>query len=175
MVLQMQMTVEEFLRFAEDHPDKRFDFMDGELVEVSPKPLHGRIQTILATALENYTRQHLEVGVVYTEVLHVLDGEKFIPDVCVNRARAADYLTTPPLLAAEIRSDSQSRESQRRKARAYLAHGTRLVLLVLPGERLEVFRPDQALLVLGMNDVFDGGAELPGFRLAARDLLEALA
>lgn len=170
MVLQIQMTAEEFLAFAEQHPDKRFDFIDGEMVEVSPKPLHGRIQTLFATALELYTRQH-RVGTVYTEVLHVLDGEKFIPDVCINVPSAGDYLTTPPLVAVEIRSDSQSRESQRRKARAYLQCGTRLVILVLPGEGLEIFRPGQPQQVLTAEAMLDGGEELPGFQLAVRELL----
>ncbi|HLV34148.1 MAG TPA: Uma2 family endonuclease [Spirillospora sp.] len=119
MVAQKQMTAEEFLTFAEQHPDKRFDFIDGEMVEVSPKPLHDRIQVEFATAFRLYVKQN-PIGVVYTETLHILNGEKFIPDVCINEATDADYLTTPPLVAVEIRSDSQSRESQRRKARAYI-------------------------------------------------------
>jgi Uma2 family endonuclease len=171
--MYIQMTAEEFLDFAEQHPDKRFDFMDGEIVEVSPKPLHARIQTIFATRLEAYTQEN-PVGVVYTEVLHVLDGEKFIPDVCINHPTDADYFTTPPLIAVEIRSDSQSRESQRRKALAYLKHGTKLVVLVLPVESMEVFRPGQPKLVLTADDVFDGGDELPGFKLAVSDLLVLL-
>jgi Uma2 family endonuclease len=68
---------------ADQHPDKRFDFIDGELVEVLLKPLHGQIQAAITTALVTYTQQH-PLGVVYTEVLHVLNGEKFIPDVCIN-------------------------------------------------------------------------------------------
>jgi Uma2 family endonuclease len=53
MFLQEEMTAEEFLAFAEQHPDKRFDFVDGELVEVSPKRLLGRVQTILAARFQN--------------------------------------------------------------------------------------------------------------------------
>ena len=170
MFLQQQMTAEEFIVLAEQHPDKRFDFVDGEIVEVSPKPLHGRIQVNFAVALNIYNKQN-PVGVVYTEVLHVLNGEKFIPDVCINKATDADYLTEPPLIAVEIRSDSQSRASQRRKAEAYLKHGTPLVVLVLPGEGFEVFRPGKETLVLSLDDVFDGGAELPGFKLTVRDIL----
>ncbi len=51
MFIQKEMTAEEFLAFAEQHPDKRFDFIDGEMVEVSPKPIHGRKQVIFAAAL----------------------------------------------------------------------------------------------------------------------------
>ena len=170
MTVQIQMTAEEFLAFAEQHPDKRFDFIDGEIVEVSPKPLHGQIQAAFAFALIAYNQQN-PVGVVYTEVLHVLDGEKFIPDVCINQPTRDDYLTTPPLIAVEIRSDSQSRASQRRKAQAYIAHGTSLMILVLPGEAVEVYRPGADVLVLSEDDVIDGGETLPGFRLPVSDIL----
>jgi Uma2 family endonuclease len=79
-----EMTPEEFLIFVEQHPDKHFDFIDGEMVEVSPKPLHGRKQADFTIALGAYTKQN-PVGLVYTEVLHVLNGEKFIPDVCTMK------------------------------------------------------------------------------------------
>lgn len=170
MFTHREMTAEEFLTFAEQHPDKRFDFIDGEMVEVSPKPIHGRIQVILAAALEDYTTQN-PVGVVYTEVLHVLDGEKFIPDVCVNMDSDADYLTAPPLLAVEIRSDTQSRESQRRKAQAYIGHGAGMVVLVLPGESVEVYRPDSEPRSLSASDMLDSEDVLPGFKLPLARIL----
>jgi len=155
MVIQKEMTAEEFLTFAEQHPDKRFDFIDGEIVEVSPKPQHGRKQMIFGAELESYTKQN-PVGVVYAEVLHVLNGEKFIPDLCINEDSDEDYLTTPPLFVVEIRSDSQTRESQRRKARAYICHGVKMVVLVLPGESVEVYRPDKEALILSADDELDG-------------------
>ncbi len=69
MLTYKEMTAEEFIAFVEQHPDKRFDFMDGEVVEVSPKQIHGRIQVIFAAAFSEYTRSNL-VGVVHSEVLH---------------------------------------------------------------------------------------------------------
>jgi Uma2 family endonuclease len=170
MFIQREMTPEEFLAFADQHPDKRFDFIDGEIVEVSPKPIHGRKQVLFVAALEHYTEEH-PVGVVYTEVLHVLDGEKFLPDVCVNVDSDADYLTTPPLFVVEIRSDSQTRESQRRKMRAYLKHGTKMGVLVLPGEAVEVYQPGQGVQVLLADDTLDGGDVLPGFKLPLNRIL----
>src|SRR5215813_12608435 len=101
MFVQREMTPEEFLVFADQHPDKRFDFMDGEIVEVTPKPIHGKKQIRFGTTLEQYLETHPGIGVAYSEVLHVLDGEKFIPDVCVNVDSTADYLTTPPLFVVE--------------------------------------------------------------------------
>lgn len=170
MIAQQQMSAEEFLAYAEQHPDKRFDFMDGEMVEVSPKPLHGRIHTTFILAFGAYVDQN-PVGVVYTETLHVLDGEKFIPEVAINEESDADYLTTPPLVAVEIRSDSQSRASQQRKARAYIQHGAKMVILTFPREHVEVYRPGHDPLVLSAGDTIDGGDVLPGFRLDVRVVL----
>jgi Uma2 family endonuclease len=171
MFIQKEMTAEEFLVFAEQHPDKRFDFMDGEIVEVSPKPIHGKKQVRFASALLQYLEEHPGIGVAYSEVLHVLNGEKFIPDVCVNVDSDADYLTTPPLFVVEIRSDSQSRESQRRKLRAYIRHGVKMGVLVLPGEAVEVYQPGQNTQVLSVTDTLDGGDALPGFKLPLKDIL----
>jgi len=137
------MTHEEFFAYIALHPDKRFDFIDGEMVEVSPKPMHGYIQAMLATIFNEWIKESA-VGYVFTEVLHVLNGQKFMPDVSVNRDRAKDqaYFDTPPLLAVEIRSDSQSRAAQRRKAVDYMQHGTPAVLLIMPDEQVELFTPD---------------------------------
>ena len=170
MFIQKEMTPEEFLIFADQHSDKRFDFIDGEIVEVSPKPIHGIMQVRFTVALANYIEDH-PIGQVYTEVLHVLGGEKFMPDVCINEDSTADYLTTPPLFLVEIRSDTQSRESQRRKAHAYLQHGVKMVALVLPGESVEVFRPGKPTLVLTVEDTLDGEDVLPGFQLPLSRIL----
>jgi Uma2 family endonuclease len=170
MFIQKEMTPEEFLVFAELHPDKRFDFIDGEIVEVWPKPTVARKRAIFGAELGNYIEQH-PLGTPYIGVLHVLNGEKFLPDVCINEDSTADYLITPPLFVVEIRSDSQTRESQRRKARAYIRHGVKMVVLVLPGESVEVFRPGREVLVLTVNDTLDGENVLPGFKLPLSRIL----
>lgn len=171
MFIPKEMTAEEFLLLVERHPDKRFDFVDGEIIEVSPKPVHGIKQARFTIMLGNYLEDHPELGVVYTEVLHVLNGEKFLPDVCVNIVSDADYLTTPPLFVVEIRSDSQTRESQRRKMQAYMRHGVKMGVLVLPGEAIEVYRPGKAVQVLTVDDTLDGEDVLPGFRVPLNRIL----
>jgi Uma2 family endonuclease len=171
MYVEKQMTPEEFLAFAEQHPDKRFDFIDGEMVETFSKPLQGRIRAILIAALGKYAQSN-PIGVVHTSVLHVLNGEMFIPDVSLNPTSAndADYFTTPPLVAIEIRSDSQTEAAQRRKALRYIKHGTPMVILVLPRKSVEVHRQGKSR-VLTIDDTLDGDDVLPGFKLPVRDIL----
>jgi len=174
MIGQKRMTSEEFLTLVEQYPDRRFDFVDGEIVEVSPSILHSRIQALLAALLVFYLRDHPQGLAVHTEALHDLAGTRFIPDVSVNPVgpHARPYFTEPPLLAVEIRSDTQSSEAQRRKARDYIAHGTRLVWLILPGESVEVYRPGAPVEVLTAADMLIGGDVLPGLSLQVRELLE---
>jgi Uma2 family endonuclease len=137
MFSQREMTAEEFLAFAEQYPDKRFDFIDGEIVEASPKRLHSRIQTLFTTALELYTRTN-PVGLVHTEAAARAGRRKFIPDVSVNEETDQEYFTLAPLVAVEIRSDTQSAEAQRRAFRRYIKHGTPMVILVLPRKRRDI-------------------------------------
>ena len=169
LLMREDMTPEEYLEYVALHPETHFDFIDGELVEVTPKRIHGSIQAFLARIFGNYL-EGKALGIVHTEVLHVLQGKKFQPDVSINRPTDADYFTEPPLVAVEIRSDSQSRVSQRRKARDYTRRGTPLVLLVLPHEGVEVFRPGHQREVLTVDDHLTGYDVLPGFQLAVRDL-----
>jgi len=104
-------------------------------------------------------------------VLVVLNGEKFLPDVCVAEDTEANYLNEPPLLVVEIRSDSQSREAQRRKIRAYLRYGVKMAILVLPGEGIEVYRPRKDVQTLTAEDTLDGADVLPGFKLPLKRIL----
>jgi len=171
MLLQREMTAEEFLTYADQHEDKRFDFVDGEMVEVSPKAIHGRSQSAFAKFFGIYTDQY-PVGVVYTEVLHVLGGKKMMPDVCIHVRTSDDYFNeVPPLVAVEIRSDSQSKAAQRRKALAYIDNGVKLSILVFPGEGLEVYQAGQAVKSLTAGEMLDGGDVLPGFAVPVDELL----
>ena len=167
---QKEMTAEEFLAYEDAHEFQKFDFIDGEMVEVSPKFEHGRIQNTFAGEFFIYLRQN-PIGTSVTEVLHELNGEKMMPDVCIHVTGAASYYTVAPLVAVEIRSDSQSRSAQRKKALAYLAHGTKMAIAVFPGEGLEVFRPDREPLLLTYGDTLNGDDVLPGFSVKVDGLL----
>lgn len=167
LVRTPEMTVDEFFAFLEHHPDRRFDFTDGELVEVSPKPLHGRLQAALAGLLITWAEEN-NMGIVHTETLHILNGTMFMPNISVNAALADDQSSfdTPPLLAVEIRSDTHSRVSQRRKALHYIQLGTPAVLLILPDEQIELYTAsmgDNPKTYLA-GDILENIPELPGLR-----------
>ena len=170
MLKQKEMTAEEFLAYEAQHEDKRFDFIDGEIVEVTPNDVHGRIQIEFGTEFTLYLRKN-PIGRAYSEVLHVLGGEKMMPDVCIHATETVNYFTTPPLVAVEIRSESQSKPAQRSKALAYIENGVKMSILVFPGEWLEVHRLGREPRVLTYGDTLDGDDVLPGFSVKVDELL----
>ena len=165
-----EMTPEEFLAYEAQHQDKRFDFIDGEMVEVTPNDVHGRIQIELGTEFTLYLRKN-PIGRAYTEVLHVLNGEKMMPDICIHVTGTTDYFTTPPLVAVEIRSESQTKSAQRDKALAYIRAGVKMSILIFPGEWIEVHRPDREPLKLSFGDTLNGDDVLPGFSVKVDSFL----
>jgi len=74
-----------------------------------------------------------------------LDGNKFIPDISVNAQTAHNqsHFDTPPLVAVEIRSDTQSRASQQRKAQEYIRRNTPTVMLIFPNEGIELYTKEE--------------------------------
>ena len=89
----------------------------------------------------------------------------------VHRARGRVIPREAPLLAVEIRSDSNTWRELRAKAARYLTHGTQMVWLVDTDARsLELHRADAPPQTLRGDDLIDGGATLPGFRLPVSDL-----
>lgn len=169
---QREMTAEEFLAYEEAHDLQKFDFIDGEMVEVSAKFEYGRIQVEVAGEFGTWLRQN-PIGKAYTEVLHVLGGEKMMPDVCIHNHSGNDagYFTVAPLVAVEIRSESQTRSAQRKKAAGYIKNGTKMALVIFPGEGLEVFRPNREPLALTYGDTLNGDDVLPGFNVKVDGLL----
>lgn len=162
-----RITMEQFVELVERHPDRHFDFnADGEVIEVSPKRVHSRLQARLARVLIAPAGYE-----VLTECAHDLNGWPCRPDVSIDRIGDEAIPTTAPLLAVEIKSDSNSDKDLRAKARRYLEHGTRMVWLVFPEKRIvEVYQPDADDQILTLDDALDGGVVLAGFRLALRDL-----
>jgi Uma2 family endonuclease len=77
----------------------------------------------------------------------------------------------PPDLAVEVKSPTDSKRKMRQKAEKYLELGTRLVCLVFPDEQLvEVYRADEDVREVGVDQTVDAGDLLPGFSLTVREI-----
>jgi Uma2 family endonuclease len=160
-------------------PTRKYYLIDGELrSKMSPSQLHGEIASEIARRLGNYVIER-GLGRVTVEVGYHPPGDRktvLLPDVAFEGLpRAAQpsrstYVPYMPDLAVEIVSPSQSLAESRRKAKAYLRHGTALVWLVNPADKsAEVWTATTAGApqneTIDLDGAFRGGSVLPGFSL----------
>jgi len=157
--------------------DRLLEWLDGHLVETMPSYLHSRIVTLLAQALLLYL-QGRALGELLIEARCLLPDQQaaFIPDLAFIRAERLPIadphgpLPFAPDLAVEVRSEGQSARFMLDKAQRYLAAGTYMVWLVYAQKQLvEVLMPHERHLLLP-DEVLEGGALLPDFRLPLRQL-----
>lgn len=169
MVTKDGTVIETLLELVARYPDKQFDITaEGEILEVSPKRAHSRIQVLFARYLDEYVSSNMGTAYeVLTECAHDLNGWACRPDVSVDAKGAEEIPTVAPLLAVEIKSDANTLKDLRAKARQYLAAGTALVWLVLPDKQvIEVYQPNADDQLLTAADTLTGEQALPGFSVA---------
>lgn len=87
--------------------------------------------------------------------------------------KVRDFWPAAPDLAVEVRSPGDSLPELERKARAYLAAGTRLVWIIHPLWRsASVWPGGREPARLGPDGQLDGEHVVPGFRIALADVLK---
>jgi Uma2 family endonuclease len=167
---------ETFIARAENR-ERLFELIEGEIVEKMPTELHGAIAGNIVTDLNLYLRGN-RIGRAATEARHSVDKyNDYIPDVSfildVSRPAVEEgAIAQMPDLAVEIKSPHDSLKAMRQKARYYLEHGTRLVWLVLPQQKvIEVYTPEDEYIV-GEDETLTGDDLLLGFVLAVRNVFE---
>ena len=172
-ISEKRLNLREFLELEERYPERRFKpAANGAVIEMSPGWMDSKLQFRIGKLLDNWMEAGGLTGyAVGTEATHDLDGWLCIPDVAIQLERADPYPRLAPLLAVEIRSESNTRRELRAKAARYLERGTEMVWLVYPESRsLELHRAGEAMQPLAGEDVIEGGATLPSFRKGVSEL-----
>jgi Uma2 family endonuclease len=160
--------------------DHRYELWDGELWRMSPtKKRHGRGAARITVQIGIYLNTH-PIGSPYVgEVgFRVGPGQRLVcPDVAyVSQERDApvgddEFFPYAPDLAVEVLSPDNTWPKVRRKARAYLASGARLVWAIDPRRRtITVYRPDAEPQLLRGEHLLSGEDVLPGFAVRVADL-----
>jgi Uma2 family endonuclease len=183
MSVKQRITAEQLMELPEV-PGKRFELVNGELVEMSPAGAeHTGIMFKLAQRLDTFVSQH-DLGVVLPEGLgFVLRREPDLvrePDVSfVVAARVPDeglpkgYWDGPPTLAIEVVSPNDRADDIQERVQDYLEAGSKQVWVLWPRRRsVTVYSPDGTTPELGPDATLDGGDILPGFRVTVGDLFE---
>ncbi len=167
------ITIDEFVALAEGNPDIHFKFnAAGDVISMSPKNIHAEAQSLIATRFNNWLFTGALPGFgAPTDGAFELEGWRSRPDVAVCRRVGKAIPREAPLVAVEVRSDSNPWHELRAKAARYLAQGTQMVWLVDTDERrVEIHRAGAQPLSLTGDDIITGGDTLPGFRAAVHDL-----
>lgn len=168
------MTAEDLFALPDD--DHCYELVDGELLRMSPPGgEHGGLAMDFGSALWVHVQEHHLGRVFAAETGFVLRRDPDTvraPDVAfIHQDRLPDgrlpigYLPFAPDLAVEIVSPSDRAEEIQAKVHDYLSAGTQLVLVAYSRTRsVVIHRPSGESRVLGIDDTFDAGDVVPGFR-----------
>ncbi len=183
MAIQKNLyTVADFeaLSVLPENADRRFELIDGEIIEKIPSQLHAYIVALLSSYLITYLQQN-PLGWALVEARYQLHDDAHnacIPDLSFVRSEgrtlieegAAPYM---PDLAVEVQSPGQSDKFMIDKAEYYLAHGTQMVWLVYPQKRLVESLTLDTRYLLTQADILTGGDVLPGFEVTVQAISPA--
>jgi Uma2 family endonuclease len=167
---------EQFLRQPEN-VDRLLELFNGEILEKMPTEQHGMIVMNIGAELTVFVKKY-KLGRVGTEVRHRHAKDRqnsLLPDLSFTSGQRTlvteGSVTQMPDLAIGIKSPDDTLKQLRDKAAYYLANGSRLVWLVVPGKRyVEIHRPDQEEEIVFGSDVLDGEDVLPGFTLPVSEV-----
>jgi Uma2 family endonuclease len=176
MLTQQKVTLEEFEQFLaqQENRYRLFELINGEIVEKMPTKQYGIIAGKWIQAFNNYLDDH-PIGRAGVEIRHRLPNEQqndYIPDVSFisndHELQVTEKGAVPqmPDLVVEIKSPDDSPLVMRAKALYYLQHGSKLVVLTFPQKQQLEVHTVESIITLSVDDVFDGGEVLPGFKLA---------
>ncbi|MDQ3524361.1 MAG: Uma2 family endonuclease [Chloroflexota bacterium] len=183
MSVKQLVTAEELWEMPEV-PGKRFELVDGEVIEVSPAgDLHMAIVEIVYKRLDRFVEQH-NLGLVRFDglgyVIRRAPDQVRVPDVSfVTWEQVPDGEPTEffwegaPSLAVEVVSQDDLAIDLKDRVDDYLEAGTQQVWVLWPRtRRVSVFSPNANTREFGPDATLDGGSLLPGFGVRVGDLFE---
>jgi Uma2 family endonuclease len=158
------------------------ELIDGVLVEKAVSDYSSVIGLVLARLVGNFVAER-RLGWVHGEQGFFWVGTNLRgPDVAFTRKEQRPggllrrgYSDIAPALVAEVLSPGNTDDEMARKRREFFARGTELFWIVDPLARtIDVYtRPDRPDATLRDGDTLTGGAVLPDFALAVRELFDA--
>lgn len=139
---QKNATIRDWLAFAEANPNSRTELIDGEIVPMAPETAtHSRVKVLVTVAFELGVRERSLPCTVYVDGIgvSVSNGNAFIPDVLLQRGRAADgctLLADKPTVVVEVLSPSNKAREMTRKLLGYFSNDSLAHYLVIdPADR----------------------------------------
>ncbi|MCX6021735.1 MAG: Uma2 family endonuclease [Chloroflexi bacterium] len=169
------VTAEEFLQMPDPGDGRRYELLDGEVVELTPPGgEHGVIAALFTIRLGLWLQAN-PFGILLVGdpgvILQRKPDRVRAPDVCYFRRdrlpggkAPRGYLEVIPDLVVEVVSPGDRAGEIQQKVAEWLAAGVRLVWLAYPvTNTVIVYDGSSAALILREGDVLEGGDVLPGF------------
>jgi Uma2 family endonuclease len=176
MLKQHAMTLEEFITFANlpENENRRLEFINGEVVEMSPgRSTYSKVAIVLAAVVYNFCRQHnIPYNASGSEGAYRIEGNTVAPDFAYKNTELINEYPdpVPPLWVVEVISPTDKAEAIREKREMYLRAGILLWEIYYPSRSVDVYTPGKPMKTYSIGDVLDGGDVLPGFTLAVAEL-----
>jgi Uma2 family endonuclease len=177
------MTFEQFVEWATrpQNADQRYEFIDGEVVEVVSQSAASKLAARISGFLFIYLQSNNIGDLTGADGGYIVAGQGFIPDVAfIRRERQthppAAYYPVPPDLAVEVISNPQNQQEMRdlrKKVGRYVAVNTVVWVVDPDAQTVEVYGPGMIPQTLTTDDTLTGGDLLPGFSLPVRDVFHS--
>lgn len=181
-VNQRLMTADELMDLPDD--GHRYELVRGELRAMPLRGWeHGCESIAIAASLAPHVRRNRLGGVAGADTgFWLTRGPDTVraPDMAFVRrerlpagAAGRGYFDGAPDLAVEVISPNDRYSEVDEKIGEWLAHGTRMVLVVDTRRRsVTVHRPGQPVRMLGVDDMLNGEDVVPGWTMPVRDILD---
>lgn len=175
---RIQVSAEAFERIAllPENADRLLELIDGEITEVVSNAISTITAVTIASLISAFVRLHKLGYVTGADGGFQIGKERYIPDCAfiskkkMPKPTNEAYISTPPDLAVEVLSPSNTPEEIALKVDNYLRAGVVVWVVNAETQRVIVHRPDAPPKIYSINDTLDGGNVLPGFTLPVKDI-----
>ncbi len=170
------MTIGEFEQYTllPENVDRRFELIDGEIVEMAPgRTWNSGVGHILTHKVFSFCEAHdLPCYISGGDGDYDVQGNIICPDFAYKPTPLSkDYPDPdPPLWAVEVISPTDKAADIRKKREIYQRADILLWEMYPQSQKIDVYAPGKPLKTLGIDDTLDGGDLLPSFTLAVKEL-----
>jgi Uma2 family endonuclease len=169
-------TLDEFREIVSrpENSDKLFEFIDGEIIEVSPgRTSNSEIGHIISGVVRPFCQDHqIPCHTSGGDGAYLIGGRIVAPDFAYKPTpMSKEYPDpTPPTLVVEIISPTDEPAQIRKKREIYRQAGIMLWEMYPESHSVDVYPPGREKQTVGLDGELDGGDVLPGFKLPVRDI-----
>lgn len=176
----MSLTVKDLEEMQQQHPDRRMELVDGEIIVMSPSGYESdEVAAEIVRLLGNWVRPRKLGRVTASSAGFILPNaaeDVRAPDASFVRAERLKrttnrYVRLVPDLIFEVRSETDTLKKLREKIQRFLELGTIAGVLADPRtQTLEVYRLGAEKVMLQDGDVFTVPELLPGWEMAVSEI-----